>query len=138
MPRTFDHTHTAAEADRFINHCAVVCHFNGPCCTGLLANTAADTADRTDLSGLFALLLVGTANHDKIRTFMDVDDFLRAFTDAFTAGNAFIFIDFRYTVFIDCDSLKRTDRHTDAAANTAIFAVLSFLHMASAITGYNS
>lgn len=137
MPRTFNHAHTAAEAGRFINHGTILCYFDGSCCTGLFADTAADTADWTDLSGLSALLLIWASNHNKIRTFMNMNDFLRTFTDALTTGNALIFVNFRNAVLINCNGLKWTDWHADTAADTAIFTVLAFLHMTSAITGHN-
>ena len=58
MTRTLNHAHAAAETDRFINDRTVIRYFDGTCRTCLLTDTAADTADRTDLSGFFAILLV--------------------------------------------------------------------------------
>ena len=137
MTRTFHHTHTAAETDRFINDRTVIRHFDGTCRTCLLTDTAADTAGRTDLSGFFAILLVRTANYNIIGTFMDMDNFLRTDFHTFSTGKAFIFIDFRHTIFIQGNCAKFTYADASSTANATICtSFFSLYRPASTITCY--
>jgi len=67
-----------------------------------------------------------------------MDDMLRAFSHTSSAGDAFFFIYFCNTVFIQMDSTEFTAFHAFSAGNTAIETAGAFCYMTAAIAGYKS
>ena len=116
----FHCAHTTAQTYGFLDHCTVVFYFYRTGCAGLLADTAANAADRTDLSGVFAILSVRTANHNVIGTLMDMDHFLWADFRTGATANAFLLIHFRHTILIDGNGSEFTFIYTGFTSDTSI------------------
>jgi hypothetical protein len=106
--------------------------------TCLFADSAADAADRTDISCIFAFILVRTFYSNGISAIVQVDDVLRAFPCAAAAGDTFFFIYFCYTVFIQVNGTEFTAFYTFSTGYTAIGTAGAFCYMASSIAGYKS
>ena len=67
---TFYSTHSATQTYGFLDHCTVVFYMDRTGSTGFFTDAAADAADRTDSSGIFAFIFVGAFNNNGIGTVM--------------------------------------------------------------------
>ena len=78
-----------------------------------------------------------TFDYNIIGTFMDMDNFLRTDFHTFSTGKAFIFIDFRHTIFIQGNCAKFTYADASSTANATICtSFFSLYRPASTITCY--
>ena len=66
----FHCAHTTAQTYGFLDHCTVVFYMDRTSSTGFFTDAAADAADRTDSSGIFAFIFVGAFNNNGIGTVM--------------------------------------------------------------------
>ena len=114
MPQLKQHPHRI--------HCTVICYFNSTCSTGLLADPAADTACFALFLRRCTFALIGAFDHDIIRAFMNMNDLLRTDFGTFLAGNAFGFVDFCHSVFIEGNRAEFTCIDTGSTADTAFTA----------------
>lgn len=137
MPRALHRTHTAAQACGFVDDRTVIDDADRFCRTGSLADAAADTAGRADAFRFPARILVRAFYHDRVGAFMNMYDFLRTHPHAHSTGNAFFFIYFCHSVFIQCDCSKLTYRYTVAAADAAIPAEISRSCRTASVTCHN-
>ena len=134
----FHCAHTTAQTYGFLDHCTVVFYFYRTGCAGLLADSAADTADVTLLLCFCTFFLIGTFYHNVIGAFMDVDYFLWTYFCTGPAADTFLFIYFCYPIFIDGNGSEFTFIYAGFAADTAICtANFTFSRSASPITCYN-
>ena len=97
----FHCAHTTAQTYGFLDHSTAVFYFYRTGCTGLLADSTADTADVTLFLCFCTFFLIGTFYHNVVCTLMDMNHFLRADFRAGTTANAFLLIHFRHTILID-------------------------------------
>ena len=67
-----------------------------------------------------------------------MDDVLRTFSGAASAGDTFFFIYFSYAMFIQMDGTEFTAFYTLSAGDTAIGTAGAFCYMTAAIAGYKS
>ena len=65
-----------------------------------------------------------------------MDDVLRTFSGAASAGDTFFFIYFSYAMFIQMDGTEFTAFYTFSAGDTAIGTAGAFCYMTSAVAGY--
>ena len=138
MTRTFHRTHTTAQAYSFFNHRTVINYSDRACCTGLLTDSAANTADLTLFLCFRAFLLIGTFYYNVISAFVDMNNILRAYFCTGSAADTFIFIYLCYTIFIGGNGPEFALIYAGSAADTAICtACLTFSRSASPITCYN-
>lgn len=107
------------------------------CRTGLFTDSTANTAYRTLFFCLSSFAFVRTFDYNIIGTFMDMDNFLRTDFHTFSTGKAFIFIDFRHTIFIQGNCAKFTYADASSTANATICtSFFSLYRPASTITCY--
>ena len=138
MTRTFHSTHTTAQTHRFFDHCTVINYSDRTCCTGLLTDSAANTADFTLFLCFRTFFLIGAFYYNVVGTFMDMNHFLRADFCAGSAADTFLFIYFCYPIFIDGNGPEFTFIYTGLTSNTSICtACFPFSRSASPITCYN-
>ena len=133
----FHCAHTTAQTYGFLDHCTVVFYFYRTGCAGLLADSTANTAYLTLFFCLSSFAFVRTFDYNIIGTFMDMDNFLRTDFHTFSTGKAFIFIDFRHTIFIQGNCAKFTYADASSTANATICtSFFSLYRPASTITCY--
>lgn len=107
------------------------------CRTGLFTDSTANTAYLTLFFCLSSFAFVRTFDYNIIGTFMDMDNFLRTDFHTFSTGKAFIFIDFRHTIFIQGNCAKFTYADASSTANATICtSFFSLYRPASTITCY--
>ena len=134
----FHCAHTTAQTYGFLDHCTVVFYFYRTGCAGLLADSAADTADVTLLLCFCTFFLIGTFYHNVVCTLMDMDHFLWADFRTGATANAFLLIHFRHTILIDGNGSEFTFIYSGSTADTAFTASCFPLDCpASTIAGNN-
>ena len=116
----FHCAHTTAQTYGFFDHSTAVFYFYRTGCTGLLADSTADTADVTLLLCFCTFFLIGTFYHNVVCTLMDMDHFLWADFCAGTTANAFLLIHFRHTILIDGNGSEFTFIYTGFTSDTSI------------------
>ena len=117
MSWAFHCAHTTAQTYGFLDHCTVVFYFYRTGCAGLLADSAADTADVTLLLCFCTFFLIGTFYHNVVCTLMDMDHFLWADFRTGATANAFLLIHFRHTILIDGNGSEFTFIYTGFTAD---------------------
>ena len=137
MAWAFYCTHSTAQAQLLVDHRMIINDADSTCGTRLLTDSAAYTAYFTLFFSLNSFTFIRTFDYNIIGTFMNMDNFLRTDFHTFSTGNAFIFIDFRNTIFIQGNCAKLTYTDAGSTANAAICTSLFPLcRPASTITCY--
>lgn len=116
----FHCAHTTAQTYGFLDHSTAVFYFYRTGCTGLLTDSAADTADVTLFLCFCTFFLIGTFYHNVVCTLMDMDHFLWADFRTGATANAFLLIHFRHTILIDGNGSEFTFIYTGFTSDTSI------------------
>lgn len=101
----------------------LVRHGNRSGRTDLFTDAAADAGNLAVFPGVFAQILVGAFDDDRVGALVDANELARALAHARAAGDALALIDLRNAEVVDFYRVKFAHAHAQPARHAAVFAL---------------